>query len=71
MTAGWVLWWRYSDGSGAGVVRAYTHGGRAQADFDLVKKHQNVDYELVAVEIYDDSDGVALPPPPVRARVVS
>lgn len=31
-----VLWYRYSDGSSAGVVRAYADAERAQEDLDLL-----------------------------------
>jgi hypothetical protein len=32
-----VLWWKYSDGSGMGVLRVYLDEERANSDFDLVQ----------------------------------
>lgn len=48
----WVLWWRWYDGSGMGVLRAYTDEQRAKADLDLVKTDAIRDYVLEAVPLY-------------------
>lgn len=32
----YVLWWKYSDGSGAGVVRAYRHKEDAEEDREIL-----------------------------------
>lgn len=33
----YVLWWKYSDGSGAGVVRAYRIKEAADEDMEILK----------------------------------
>ena len=35
----YVLWWKYSDGSGAGVVRAYQSSDKAEEDLKILKDH--------------------------------
>jgi len=34
---GYVLFWRYTDGSGMDIVRIYTNKDRAEEDFELVQ----------------------------------
>ena len=53
----WVLWWRYGDGSSAGVVRVYHDDARAAQDLDLIV---NVDsgreYFLSEVPVYGEEE---------------
>jgi hypothetical protein len=38
----WVLWWRYGDGSGSGIERVYDNETRANEDYALASKTQDV-----------------------------
>ena len=38
----WVLWWRYCDGSGSGIERVYDNEIRANEDYALASKTQDV-----------------------------
>lgn len=49
----WVLWWRYSDGSGAGVYRVYLTEVRARQDFDLIGETDSArEWLLDPVELF-------------------
>jgi hypothetical protein len=48
----WVLWWRYHDGSNAGVLRVYRDESRAQEDFELLSEATDRKYELLSVPLY-------------------
>lgn len=47
-----VLWWKYYDGSGQGVIRAYENFDRANEDFELIKEDDNKKYYLDEVEFF-------------------
>lgn len=47
----WVLWWKYSDGSGMGVERVYSSESRAKADLALLTEHSNVTWEITQIRI--------------------
>ncbi len=50
-----VLWYRYFDGSGAAVVRAYLDPQRAKEDLDLLASVEDgKEFALVAVPLYGD-----------------
>lgn len=47
-----VIWWRYSDGSSAGVFRAYADKQRAEEDMELIEHSiPSKDYELVTLPL--------------------
>lgn len=49
----WMLWWRYSDGSGSGVYRVYLTEARARQDFDLIgETYSSREWLLDAVEFF-------------------
>ena len=50
----WVLSWRYGDGSGSGVLRAYADEDRAKEDMDLLDDCK--EYELTCLPIYKSAD---------------
>ena len=53
MTEVWVLWWKYSDGSGAGVSRAYADKARANQDLELLTEGSDPkQYYLEHVAVY-------------------
>jgi len=37
----YVLWWRYSDGSGCEITRVYLHPDRAAEDYKLITDHDH------------------------------
>lgn len=48
-----VIWWRYSDGSGAGVLRAYADEQRANEDMDLLNfGGGGREYKIEMVPVY-------------------
>ena len=55
MKTAYVLWWRYSDGSGSGVERAYTDETRAQQDFELLtlKAESIKKWSLDTVDLFE------------------
>jgi hypothetical protein len=48
----WVIWWRYNDGSAAGVLRAYANEQRANEDLDLLNIGYDKDYKIEKVPVY-------------------
>lgn len=51
----YVIWWRYSDNSGAGVVRAYADRQRAEEDMEAFTHGENGRvYEIVDLPIYHE-----------------
>ncbi len=52
----WVLWWRYSDGSGQGLERAYCNEDRAKQDLELAAGDSIKEWKLDAVNIYGPVD---------------
>ncbi len=49
----YVLWWRWHDGSGGGVLRAYTDKARAEADFAMLREMgDGRDFHLAEVPHY-------------------
>lgn len=50
----WVLWWKYSDGSGQGIIRAYEDEQRAKDDFALVEESTDRTYMLDHVPLFED-----------------
>jgi len=48
---GYVLFWRYTDGSGMDIVRIYTNKDRAEEDFELVQDDTCKKYQLKEVPI--------------------
>lgn len=50
----YVLWWKYSDGSGAGIVRAYRIREDAQEDLKILE------------EVGDDSKEFSITPVDLR-----
>lgn len=52
MDAVWVLWWKYSDGSGQGIIRAYEDEQRAKDDFALVEESTDRTYMLDHVPFF-------------------
>lgn len=51
-----VIWWRYSDGSAAGVLRAYADRQRADEDMDLLESEQSgKTYTIETLPIYHES----------------
>lgn len=49
----WVLSWRYPDGSGSGVSRAYVSEERANHDKDLLNEAGGMKcYEIEQVPVY-------------------
>jgi len=47
-----VLWWKYYDGSGCGLVRAYKDKDRAEEDLALVESLEDTRvYRLDSVEL--------------------
>lgn len=52
----WVLWYRYTDGSGAGVVRAYSSEDRAQLDLELLQGNDGFKaFEVEELPVYGDA----------------
>jgi len=51
-----VICWKYSDGSGCGVVRVYENVEAAEKDLSMLREHcQGMkDFELVETEYSDD-----------------
>lgn len=47
----YVLWWRYSDGSGQGVSRVYFDKQKAEADLIILNEHSYVTYELTVAPV--------------------
>jgi len=48
-----VIWWRYGDGSGAGVLRAYADQQRADEDMDLLENSDcSRQYKIETVPVY-------------------
>ena len=48
-----VIWWRYSDGSSAGVLRAYADRQRADEDMDLLESSESMkSYSIETVPVY-------------------
>lgn len=48
-----VLWWRYSDGSASGVLRAYVDRQRAEEDMKLIEEaFSSKEYHLETLPIY-------------------
>ena len=35
----WVVWWKYSDGSGCGIVKVFDDEARANDLFAILKEH--------------------------------
>ena len=54
----YVIWWRYSDGSGAGVLRAYADRQRAEEDLDLLTFEGSREYKIEELPIYRDGSAV-------------
>ena len=50
---GKAIMWRYSDGSGSGVMRVFLPGadGGIDSDLAMLREHGNSQYEIVSVEI--------------------
>ncbi len=50
-----VIYWKYSDGSGCGVVRVYENVETAEKDLAMLREHcQGMkDFELVETEYSD------------------
>ena len=49
----YVIFWRYSDGSSGGVLRAYADRDRANEDMDLLNDDcSGKVYELTEVSVY-------------------
>jgi hypothetical protein len=49
----YVLWWKYSDGSGQGLTRAYTDEVRAKEDFALVEESIDKNYMLDFIPLFE------------------
>jgi len=54
----YVIWWRYSDNSGAGVMRAYADRQRAEEDLELLEVNADRTYEIAELAIYRDGSAV-------------
>ena len=48
----WVLSYRYRDGNGSGVLRAYASQSRGEQDMDLLRKEGDKEYELNQIPVY-------------------
>ncbi len=52
----YVLWYRYSDGSGAGVLKAYLDEQRASEDYNLLSSvDDSKKYDIAEVSLYGDA----------------
>lgn len=48
----WVLWWKYDDGSGQGIARAYGDEKRAKDDLALVGADLDKTWKLTEVSFF-------------------
>jgi len=46
----WVLWWKYYDGSGVGIERAYGDEVRAKEDRELVGEQDSKEWFLTKLQ---------------------
>lgn len=52
MTEVHIIWWQYSDGSSAGVFRAYADKKRAEEDMELIEHGiTSKNYELITLPL--------------------
>ena len=47
-----VVFWKYSDGSGCGIVRAYTEKETAERDLNMLRLHSNTNFEIEEADLY-------------------
>ena len=50
----WVLWWRYYDKSGLGIVRAYESEERGNLDFDLLEDLTDREFFLDEIPFFKE-----------------
>ena len=49
----WVLWWKYSDNSFQGIIRAYENEIRAKEDFALVEESTDKQHMLELIPFFE------------------
>jgi len=54
----YVIWWKYGDGSGCGVMRAYADRQRAEEDLELLVFDSNRQFEIAELPVYRDGSAV-------------